>query len=220
MPFSTSVLMCGRGLPARRESFGSRTSVTYFSISNRSLAVAWPRRVGISRHPTSTMKSSPASATPSPTGVKSNMRNGGAPVCARNEAAMMFGGVPISVVMPPSSEANASGMRKTEAGIAFRRATWMATGMTSASAPMLFMNAESAATMPVSAASCTVTPPWSRSSRSPSRSTTPEFCRPRLMTSTAATVITAALLNPLKTRSAEIRPVSATIISASRATTS
>ncbi len=44
MPFSTSVLMCGSGLPIRRESFGSRTSVTYFSISNRSLAVAWPRR--------------------------------------------------------------------------------------------------------------------------------------------------------------------------------
>ncbi len=192
----------------------------YFSISNRSSAVAWPRRTGINRQPINTMNSSPASATPTPTGEKANMRNDAAPVCARKEATMMLGGVPIRVVMPPRSEAKARGIKNAEGGICFLRATGIATGINSASAPMLFMNADSTVTMPVSAANCTIVPPFSRNSRSPIRSTTPEFCRPRLITSTAATVITAGLLKPLKARSTGIRPVRATISSASNATTS
>jgi hypothetical protein len=41
--------------------------------------------------------------------------------------------------------------------------------------------------------------------------TMPEFCKPRLRTSTAATVITAGLLNPMNACSMGINPVSVTI---------
>ncbi len=46
-----------------------------------------------------------------PTGVKSNMPNGSPRSSARSRATMMFGEVPTSVTMPPSSEPNAIGIR-------------------------------------------------------------------------------------------------------------
>ena len=51
-------------------------------------------------------------AIESPTGVKSNMRNGSPTISARMRDTMMFGEVPIMVMVPPSSDPKAIGMRK------------------------------------------------------------------------------------------------------------
>ena len=52
----------------------------------------------------------PAIASPMPTGVKSNMPNGSPMSSPRSRDTMMFGEVPTSVTMPPSSEPNAIGI--------------------------------------------------------------------------------------------------------------
>ena len=62
----------------------------------------------------------------------------------------MLGGVPISVVMPPRSDAKARGIRKREGGSLLRPDTLIATGMRSVTAPTLFMKAERNAVRPVS----------------------------------------------------------------------
>ena len=48
----------------------------------------------------------------SPTGVKSNMRKGSPTSSSRMRETMTLGEVPISVIVPPSSEPKAIGMRK------------------------------------------------------------------------------------------------------------
>jgi hypothetical protein len=49
---------------------------------------------------------------PAPTGVKSNMRNGSPRRSFRRPETMMFGEVPISVMVPPRSEPKAIGIRR------------------------------------------------------------------------------------------------------------
>ena len=100
------------------------------------------------------MKLTPATITPRPTGAKSNIPNASAPLSARNVAITMLGGVPTSVTSPPSREPNASGISSTEGRLPAPRATRITTGISSASAPMLFMNAESTATSPLQEATC------------------------------------------------------------------
>ena len=64
---------------------------------------------------------------------------------------MMLGGVPISVTSPPRIDPNATGISSRDGGSPFIRATCMATGIISASAPTLFMNMESSAASPTTA---------------------------------------------------------------------
>ncbi len=65
-----------------------------------------------------------------------------------------FGGVPISVTIPPRIEANDSGIR-VSAGLRFAfAAACRSTGMSSASAATLFMTAESAAAIDDMTAMC------------------------------------------------------------------
>ena len=66
----------------------------------------------------------------------------------------MFGGVPIRVVIPPSSEPKEIGMRSWLGGRLLAFAALIATGSIRASAPTLFMKAESIMVTPVSAATC------------------------------------------------------------------
>ncbi len=58
----------------------------------------------------------------------------------------MLGGVPINVIRPLSSEPNASGISNAEGGLLARLASRIATGMSRASAPTLFMKLDITAT--------------------------------------------------------------------------
>ncbi len=177
-------------------------------------------RVGTSRQPTAAMKATPASATARPTGVKSNIAKLPALVCSRKPDTIRFGGVPISVVMPPNSEPKASGISTLPGGSFSFWAAWMATGISSASAPTLFMKADSKAASPVTAAMVMVGPASAGSTRCASASTAPEVCRPRLSTSTQATVMTAGWPKPAKALSAGTSPAATQASSAAMATMS
>jgi hypothetical protein len=77
----------------------------------------------------------------------------------------------------------------------------------SASAPTLFMNAESTATIAVCTTSWVGRPLRGASTRTIT-STSPACCSARLITRTAATVITAGWAKPSKARSIGSTPVS------------
>ena len=64
---------------------------------------------------------------------------------------MMLGGVPIIVVSPPRMEPKASGISTRDGGTPPFCAVTRATGMRSARAPTLFMNADATATRAVRA---------------------------------------------------------------------
>ena len=108
---------------------------------------------GSSRYPNA-RKISPTIAMPAPTGVKSNMPKGSPVSSWRTRETMMLGEVPISVTMPPSSAANDIGISSADTGRSCRRASWNATGIIIASAPMFFTTAESTMTVPASATTC------------------------------------------------------------------
>ena len=63
---------------------------------------------------------------------------------------MTLGEVPISVIVPPSSEPKAIGISRQEGDVPVRRASWKATGISMASAPMFLTKAESSVTAPTS----------------------------------------------------------------------
>ena len=135
-------------------------------------------RAGTSRQPASTMKATPTTATAAPTGVKSNMPKLPSPDPARKPDTIRLGGVPIRVVMPPRIEPKATGIRMRPGGMPSRFATWMATGMSSARAPTLFMKPDITAARIVSAPIMTVGPPDRGSRVLVSTSTAPDVCRP------------------------------------------
>lgn len=58
-----------------------------------------------------------------PTGVKSNIAKGSPPSSSRTRETMTLGEVPTRVTMPPSSEAKAIGIRKTEGDFPSLRAS-------------------------------------------------------------------------------------------------
>ncbi len=132
-------------------------------------------RNGIKRHPTREIKSIPVTATPNPTNEKSNILKFKPLLSRRNEEAIIFGGVPINVVIPPNNEANAKGIKIFEAGIPFFIEICNATGSKSAKAPTLFIKADRIATIVVSASNCVTIPPLRRSINWPMTSTKPEF---------------------------------------------
>jgi hypothetical protein len=89
-----------------------------------------------------------------PTGRKSNILKGSPPSLSRICETMMLGEVPISVMRPPSSEAKDMGMRSAEGEVPFFFASWKATGMSIASAPIFLTKAARTATLEVSAITC------------------------------------------------------------------
>ncbi len=74
-------------------------------------------------------------------------------ISSRTRDTTMLGEVPICVISPPSSEANAIGIRNVEGEVLERRANWNAIGIMIASAPMFFTKADSTATVTTSTAS-------------------------------------------------------------------
>ena len=128
--------------------------------------------------------------------VKSNMLNWMPISCWRKFEMMTLGGVPIRVVMPPRRDANARGMRKSDAGCLPLLDTLTATGMRRLTAPMLFMNAERNADRPESEPIRRLAYSGMREIQPAIESTMPEFCSARLSTRTAATVTTAGCPKP------------------------
>ncbi len=168
------------------------------------------------------MASTPSTATGTPIQAKSNIAKGPGPPSspARKPATMRLGGVPISVVMPPRMVPKASGI-STWPGGSFRRcASLMATGISRAMAPTLFMKADSSAPTPISAARLSTGPALSGRARRASTSTAPEVCSARLMMSMQATVITAGWPKPWKACAGSTSPVRTQASSALTATRS
>ena len=79
------------------------------------------------------------------------------------------------VIIPPRSDANASGIRNSEGGCPLRWDTRIATGSSRLTAPTLFMKAERNAVMPASAAIRRVRYCGMRAYQSAITSTTPEL---------------------------------------------
>ena len=84
------------------------------------------------------------------------MRNGSPRISSRTRDTMMLGEVPTSVTMPPSSEPNDIGISNDDGEVPVRRASWKATGISIASAPIFLTKAESKVTEPTRATICLV----------------------------------------------------------------
>ena len=89
-----------------------------------------------------------------------------------------MGGVPINVVMPPSIEPNASGINTLPTGRPCFSAICIATGINSASAPTLFMNADNSAARVISAKMPNVGPVDVGINRLANAFIAPEICKP------------------------------------------
>src|SRR3546814_12735306 len=76
-----------------------------------------------------------------PVGAKSNIMKRSPVAAARNDEISRLAGVPISVVIPPSSVANESGMSRSEGGSRNLRAADLTPGSQRASAATLFKKA-------------------------------------------------------------------------------
>lgn len=127
---------------------------------------------------------------------------------ARKPEMIRLDGVPIRVVVPPRMDAKASGISTLPGGSSRRAAIWTATGISSASAPTLFMKADSTAASTHSAAMLRVGPAPAGSTWRVSASTAPERCRPLLSTSTQATVTTAGWPRPANADAGGTSPAS------------
>ena len=157
---------------------------------------------------------------PAPTGVKSNMRNGSPKISSRTRDTMMLGEVPTSVTMPPSSAPNDIGINSADTGLLLRRASWKATGISMASAPMFLTNAESTVTEPVSASTCVPVRVRYGPKRRSRRSIAPERATAALTISAAATMITMSSEKPVNALSCGTMPAAIAASSASTATRS
>jgi hypothetical protein len=145
---------------------------------------------------------------------------GGDADSARKADTIRFGGVPISVVMPPRMVPNDRGIRIRPGGRSSREATRIATGMSSASAPTLFMKPDITAPSTVSATIVSTGPALAGSRLRAARSMAPDDSRPRLSTSTQATVITAGCPKPSNASTGGTSPASTQASSAPTATMS
>ena len=132
----------------------------------------------------------------------------------------MFGDVPMSVMMPPSSEPDASGIRTRDAGFSVRRATCSAIGMKIASAPMFFMNADRAVTAETSTATCMLLVRIRGTSGFIRVSTRPDRPIAALTTRAEPTMMTMSSLKPRNASSGLTMPQTTEVSNASRATRS
>ena len=103
----------------------------------------------------------------------------------------MFGGVPISVIIPPSIDAKDSGISDSDGLRCALRAACMSIGISSASAATLFIRADMAAASDAMIAMCAASLRVAETTNCASSSIAPEFDRPRLTISTSAMMMTA-----------------------------
>ena len=135
-------------------------------------------------------------------------------------ATMMFGGVPINVIKPPRIEAKESGISTTAGEREAFTADWMATGISSESAPILFMIADSGVAIRLSAPICIVGVLVAGAKRLLRLSTTPELLSARLRIKTAMTVMVAGCPNPVNACSPGTTPRKTAPIKQEKATMS
>ena len=138
----------------------------------------------------------------------------------RNSAITIFGGVPISVIMPPRIEANDKGISES-AGLRLAfDAACMSTGISNARAATLFINADNTAAsvdmIPICPASFLVPETTKRASNS----IAPELDRPRLIINTSAIMTTAEWPKPENAWSVGTTPASNATSNAKNATRS
>jgi hypothetical protein len=122
--------------------------------------------------------------------------------------------------MPPSTVAKASGIRTILGDRPASSDDRMATGIMIESAATLFMKAESAPPTRLSAPIWTVVLAERRPIARASRSSAPDEIRARVTTKTAATLMVAASLKPLKAWSMGTRPATVAANRAAKATRS
>ncbi len=133
---------------------------------------------------------------------------------------MMLGGVPISVAMPPRMVAKLSGISVSPTERPALRAVWISTGISSASAATLFMNAESAPPTTPMIAICAPRLRWAFTSVRVIRNTAPERTSPAETISTSATISVAEWPNPSKACLVSTTPSTTATMSAVKATRS
>ena len=135
----------------------------------------------------------------------------------RYVATTIFGGVPIRVTIPPRMVANDSGISVKEGLRLARLAASISTGISNARAATLFISADNAA--PITEIRLiwvdSAAPP--RTTNRAISSTAPEFARPRLTTSTMATITVAGCPKPAKAASVSTRPLKTAIVRAANA---
>ena len=132
----------------------------------------------------------------------------------------IFGEVPTRVIVPPSSAPNDIGISSEEGEVFVRRASWKATGISIASAPIFLTKADIRVTAPVSAITCCVGETSSEPSARIGRSMTPERATAALTTSAEATMMTISSPNPLKAFSGGTMPATTAVSSVTMATRS
>ena len=159
--------------------------------------------------------------TAPPRGMKSNSAKGSWPSRTSDSLIRRLGGVPISVMPPPSNVEYASGMSKRDGATPVRRATSTTTGSINAATPILAMKADSKAPVIImTKIKMTSRLPPIRITCRPIMSAMPVRVRPSLNMNMAQTVITAVLLNPAKACFESTNPVIANVPRTSSATTS
>ncbi len=132
----------------------------------------------------------------------------------------MLGGVPIMVIMPPSIDANDKGMSDKDGLRPAFFAACMSTGIRSASAATLFINADKPAARPAMIVMCVASLRDASTMYLATSSMAPEFDRPRLMMRTSAMMIVAGCPKPENANSFGTKPVSNATSSATNATRS
>ena len=162
----------------------------------------------------------PTTASPMPTGAKSNIVNGSPTMSSRMRDTMMLGEVPTSVASPPSSDPKDRGISRREAGLPVRREIWNAIGMKIARAPIFFMKADSTVTTLTRMPTCELVVFMCGMKGRIISSTMPERPTAALTTRADATMITMSSLNPVKALSGGTMPQAIAASRAPSATTS
>ena len=128
--------------------------------------------------------------------------------------------VPIKVQTPPNWAAYESGISRREGAILRRRAATRTSGRNTATAAVLFMNAEIDPTISIITSSKSAGHSPARDNSRAARSSTPVSRMPAESTNIAATVRVALPLNPESPSCGEISPLSSNTESTSMPTTS
>jgi hypothetical protein len=167
------------------------------------------------------MNATPTTRMTTPTGVKEKKWNGSRPWEESSSATTTLGAVPISVSMPPSSEANASGISSFDGLMRARQARVTTTGSMTATVPVELMTADSMAVISMISKTSRPSPsPATRANQRPSRSATPVRNMPPETTKSAAIMITRGSPKPASAWLGVRMPLSASAAADIRATRS
>jgi len=173
--------------------------------------------LGKKRHPIKLVYSMPKMLSIIPIGKKSNILKGSLMVSARTDDTMILGEEPTKVVIPPSSVANASGIKISDGEWCRFFASFIETGITMLT---LFINEDANAVKTDKGKIRLVGFFPNQFKCLESASNRPQYCIPLLIIITATTVTTAGLEKPLKAVLTGIIPAITMVNNAAKATKS